>query len=200
MNEIQNAYEWFVSDKIAEKKSHASYVCSSRDVFNARLSTASKFLLKKKIPITDVSLITALVGEIGNNCFDHNVGSWKDISGAYFCYDFVKESLWVVISDRGQGLFSSLKKVIPQLKSAQEAIDIAFHKYITGRAPEQRGNGLKFVRETLNLQQGRGLFFQTNGATHVFGSRGPEAAEAVGKVQSTQGPDGTFALMFWTIT
>jgi hypothetical protein len=41
-----------------------------------------------------------------------------------------------------------------------EAVETAFTKRISGRSPEQRGNGLKFVSETIR-QNNWHLYFQT---------------------------------------
>jgi hypothetical protein len=52
---------------------------------------------------------------------------------------------------------------MPNLSSDKEAVEIAFTKTISGRSPEQRGNGLKFVASVvkenywdLYLQSGNG--------------------------------------------
>jgi CRISPR/Cas system-associated endonuclease Cas1 len=36
--------------------------------------------LNKFLSYTNDSLLTAVVGEIENNSYDHNLGSWKDVS------------------------------------------------------------------------------------------------------------------------
>ncbi len=51
--------------------------------------------------------------------------------------------------DRGQGVLATLQQVVPQLTDAREGLRIAFTETITGRALEQRGNGLKFVIRSL---------------------------------------------------
>jgi len=42
---------------------------------------------------------------------------------------------------------ATLKKVRPGLKNDQDGLRTAFTEIISGRAPENRGNGLKFVRK-----------------------------------------------------
>jgi len=39
--------------------------------------------------------------------------------------------------------------VRPEIANGQEALKVAFFEKISGRAPEARGNGLKFVRESI---------------------------------------------------
>ena len=94
-------------------------------------------------------LAVALAGEIGNNAFDHNIGNWPDVRGAFFAYDLRKHL--VVIADRGQGILATLRRVRPELATDRDALRVAFTEVVTGRAPEQRGNGLKFVRSVVAM-------------------------------------------------
>lgn len=189
--EVTSAYRWFLANS-KSVRSEKDFLCATRSEFEGRLQT---FIRNSKAGPN----LYAVVGEIGNNCFDHNLGHWTDETGCYFVKIVNDGIATVVISDRGQGLFRSLKRVVPDLATPQQAIDIAFHRRITGRAPERRGNGLKLVRETVNAIEGRGLFYQTNGSTHVFGSRGTEAAALLAPILPTKGPDGTFALLLWAL-
>jgi len=107
------------------------------------------------------SLIVAAAGEIGNNSFDHNLGNWPDIPGIFFGWDLIKRQ--IVLADRGQGIFKTLKRVKPELQNDAEALETAFTEFITGRAPEKRGNGLKLVRKIVPLAH-IDLFFQTGDA------------------------------------
>ncbi len=106
-----------------------------------------------------VSLVTAIAGEIGNNSFDHNLGNWADIPGIFFSYSL--RSKYVVLADRGQGILATLKRVRPELTSADEALKVAFTETISGRYPEFRGNGLKFVRSII-IDNPLTLYFQTS--------------------------------------
>ena len=54
---------------------------------------------------------------------------------------------YIVLADRGLGILETLKQVRPTLKTHIEAVNVAFTEILSGRAPEKRGNGLKFVRE-----------------------------------------------------
>ena len=136
------------------------FQCSSRDSFQARLDN----LFKE----TNDPLLVAVVGEIGNNSFDHNLGNWRDIPGVYFKHEG-KERL-LIIADRGQGVKKTLSRIIPEIKTDKEAVEIAFTRTISGRSPEQRGNGLKFVAAAvkdndweLDFRSGNGLVSIRNG-------------------------------------
>jgi hypothetical protein len=115
-------------------------------VFQARLEQFQA-RLSRITPLTTVSLVTAIAGEIGNNSFDHNLGNWPDIPGIFFSYSI--RSRKVVLADRGQGILATLKRVRPELTNADEALKVAFTETISGRFPEARGNGLKFVRSII---------------------------------------------------
>ena len=136
------------------------YYCKTRDVFQARLEHFQSELLKDTNDVS-TSLISAIAGEIGNNSFDHNLGNWPDILGIYFSYSLTERK--IMLADRGLGILFTLKKVKPGLKSHKEALEVAFTETISGRAPESRGNGLKFVRNIVT-QNPIKLFFQTGNA------------------------------------
>jgi len=134
--------------------------CPTRDVFQARLEHFQSEL-SSIAPLKTVSLITAVAGEIGNNSFDHNLGNWPDITGILFSYNLHDKN--VVLTDRGQGILATLKRVRPELNNASEALKVAFTETISGRYPEARGNGLKFVRSVV-IANPFTLYFQTGDA------------------------------------
>ena len=134
--------------------------CQTRDVFQARLEQFQS-QLSKVTPLTTASLVTAAAGEIGNNSFDHNLGNWPDIIGILFSYNMKNKK--VVLADRGQGILATLKRVRPGLINAAEALKVAFTETISGRYPETRGNGLKFVRSII-VDNPLTLYFQTGDA------------------------------------
>jgi excisionase family DNA binding protein len=123
------------------------FYCQTSSVFQARLQRLEGELLKISKYKDSFSLITSSVGEIGNNSFDHNLGQWPDIPGIFFAYNIGRKQ--IVLADRGQGILNTLKRVRPNLISDQEALTVAFTEYISGRAPENRGNGLKWVKENI---------------------------------------------------
>jgi hypothetical protein len=57
-------------------------------------------------------------------------------------------------------VYKSLKKVRPQISSDTEALQMAFTEHVSGREPECRGNGLKFVADAIS-QNNWYLFFQS---------------------------------------
>ena len=130
--------------------------CQTRDVFQARLEKLQSSL--------QMSLLSAIAGEIGNNSFDHNLGNWPDTTGIYFSYDLGKRV--IVLADRGQGILATLRRVRPALINDGDALKTAFTETISGRFPEARGNGLKFVRDvvvenpfTLDFETGNARLF-----------------------------------------
>ena len=134
--------------------------CQTRDVFQARLETFQAGLSRIS-PLATVSLVTAVAGEIGNNSFDHNLGNWADIPGVFFSYSM--RSRKVVLADRGIGILATLKRVRPALTGANEALKVAFTETVSGRFPETRGNGLKFVKSII-IANPFTLYFQTGNA------------------------------------
>jgi hypothetical protein len=133
-------------------------VSETRDIFEGRVQNLYQNLVKVGFSDADSSLIYAVTGELGNNAYDHNLGKWADQPGCFFCFELQEEQVIIAVADRGRGILSSLQNAIPSLRSEQIAIETAFEKRVSGRAPERRGNGLKFVREIINGNLGRGLF------------------------------------------
>ena len=125
----------------------SEYYCKTRDIFQFRLEKLKNILIKDNGFNKNAMIITAIIGEIGNNAFDHNLGNWRDIMGVFFIPNIEKKEIAIV--DRGQGLFKTLQRVKPTLKNHEEALKVAFTERISGRAPEQRGNGLKFTKENI---------------------------------------------------
>ena len=129
------------------KEPEGSFYCPTSSEFKGRLSKLQSALEKLPDLKEYYPLIVAIVGEIGNNSFDHNLGNWPDISGIFFSYDTNKRQ--IALADRGQGILRTLKRVKPDVKNDEDALHIAFTEIISGRAPEARGNGLKFVLEVV---------------------------------------------------
>ena len=123
----------------------------TRDVFTARMQ--SYVLETKKY------LEAAIIGEIGNNTFDHNFIFQQNLPWGVYCNLSYKQK-YIVIADYGMGVKQSLLSVLPTIGSDVEAVETAFTKRISGRSPEQRGNGLKFVSETIRENNWH-LYFQS---------------------------------------
>ncbi len=130
-------------------------------IFQIQIMKLEKELMDKDEFESNFSFITSIAGEIGNNSFDHNIGNWPDVPGIFFAYDLKKRE--IILADRGQGILKTLSRVCPNLKNDEEALRVAFTKVVSGRAPEKRGNGLKFVRNII-VKNDMSLFFQSGGA------------------------------------
>lgn len=139
----------------------SSFYCGNSAVFQARLSKMEFLLMKRPGFERLFSIIIAIAGEIGNNSFDHNLGKWPDAPGIFFGYDINKKH--IVLADRGLGILETLRQVRPGLQNHTEALKVAFTEILSGRAPEKRGNGLKFVREVTTTQP-IDLFFESGDA------------------------------------
>lgn len=157
-NEYSLAFQWAASSTNVEPEEEV--YCQTRDIFAARLEKLQS-ALSHRISLDFVSLLTAVAGEIGNNSYDHNLGNWPDVPGIYFSYDMRNSN--IILADRGQGILATLRRVKPELHDATTALKVAFTETISGRAPEARGNGLKFVRAVIT-ENPFTLYFQTGDA------------------------------------
>jgi len=154
---IKLSYEW-TSDGFDLPD---RFYCANSAVFQAKLAKLQSALLESPQFSQSVSLIVAIAGEIGNNSFDHNLGKWPDAPGIFFGYDLNKRL--IVLADRGLGVLGTLSRVRPELKNHVDALRVAFTEIISGRDPEKRGNGLKFVREVI-IENPMSLFFRSGDA------------------------------------
>ncbi|MBI4085760.1 MAG: helix-turn-helix domain-containing protein [Candidatus Liptonbacteria bacterium] len=127
-----------------------TFYCATSSIFNARLTKMEYVLMQKPGFEKLYSLIVLIAGEIGDNSFAHNLGKWPDTAGIFFGYDMEKRI--IVLADRGLGILVTLRRALPDLPSHVKAVEVAFTEFISGRAPEKRGNGLKLVREVVTDQ------------------------------------------------
>lgn len=154
---IKLAQEW--TNDVSELP--ATFYCANSAMFQARLFKMQDALVRANTSDSILSLVVAVAGEIGNNSFDHNLGKWPDVAGIFFGYDISKRQ--IVLADRGLGVLVTLSRVRPDLKSHSEALRVAFTEVVSGRAPEARGNGLKFVRQVV-AENPISLFFRSGDA------------------------------------
>lgn len=138
---VSLAEKWAFAS-IPETPKTAVY-CDHSGTFQVRLHRLEGELVEALHDVNYAALVIAVAGEIGNNSFDHNHGNWPDVRGIFFAIDLQKKL--IVLADRGQGILASLKRVRPTLENDEQALKVAFTEIISGRAPEPRGNGLKFV-------------------------------------------------------
>ncbi len=157
-----------------------TFYCPTSSVFNARLAKMENVLMQRPGFEKLYSLIVLIAGEIGDNSFAHNLGKWPDTAGIFFGYDL--EKCVVVLADRGLGILETLRQVRPGLSNHVEAVEVAFTEFISGRAPEKRGNGLKLVREVV-MEQPIDLFY-TSGDAEIR-IKGPDKVFRVTRGQQT---------------
>jgi excisionase family DNA binding protein len=142
--DIESIARTWAGSQIAPELSPNHY-CYTQDIFRTRLDKVALELDQDINSKNLVSLIIAITGEIGNNSFDHNFGNWPDVPGIFFACD--KNKKIIVLADRGVGIRATLLKIRPKLENDITALTVAFTERLSGRFPEQRGNGLKFVRD-----------------------------------------------------
>jgi len=137
------------------------FFCQTSPIFLAKLIKLQNKLVEIPELENIFSLVIAIAGEIGDNSFAHNIGSWPDVPGIFFGYDLGKRE--IVLADRGRGILETLRRVRPSLENSADALKVAFTEIISGRAPEERGNGLKFVRRVVTGND-ISLYFKTGNA------------------------------------
>lgn len=143
---------------------------ANRGESSARLATFLKFALNSGLSHNDAALVVSSIGELTNNSFDHNLGFWKDTPGCCVSWSQETRSLTFGIADRGRGIVKSLQEVLGPDKDPQVILQTAFETIISGRAPEQRGNGLKFVRKAILASSRNSLKCFSNNCTYQINS------------------------------
>lgn len=142
------AFEWMTNDP-EKAQMESDYYCPTRDVFEARNDRVPDELIRNGIKEELAYLIYSMLGELGNNSFDHNLANWPNISGVFFAVEYDGKNGKAIIADRGLGVLNTLRKAAPDLKNDEEALELAFTKKISSRVLENRGNGLKFVKNNI---------------------------------------------------
>ena len=141
----------------------------TRDVFDARLQSYNRSFLQ----IANLRLVDA------NKVYDHGflcLGYSSDLPKGLYC-NFMFKDKYAAMLDFGRGLRSSLSRTVPCIKDDLEAIQIAFTKQISGRAPEQRGNGLKFVLTSL-VSNNWEMYYQSGNAVCTVDGSGYSIEES----------------------
>lgn len=159
------AFEWVVDNTEFPR----IFYCQTSSIFNAKLVKMEQVLMKKPGFEKLYSLIVLVTGEIGDNSFAHNVGKWPDVQGIFFGYDLQKRV--IVLADRGLGVLETLRRVRPELSTHVAAVEVAFTEFVSGRAPEKRGNGLKSVREVVTTYPINLLFMSGDAEVRMQGSK-----------------------------
>lgn len=168
------AREW----AIYQTRFPEEFYCQNSAIFQTYLVKMQNLMIQKNSFGDLLSLIVSIAGEIGDNSFDHNLGQWPDIQGIFFGYDLNKRQ--IVLADRGLGILETLKRVKPELKDHEQALLVAFTETISGRAPENRGNGLKYVRKVIS-ENPIDLLFQSGSAVLKMEGKNQELRIIKGK-------------------
>ncbi|MEA2088611.1 MAG: hypothetical protein U9O55_02095 [Patescibacteria group bacterium] len=166
-NKIEKlAYDWITSesDKVDIM---SNYYCETRDIFQARLEKMKIALSKNEKLSKNRFLLSAIIGEIGNNSFDHNLGNWPNVMGIFFGYEMLDNKCVIILADRGLGILKTLQRVKPELNNHKDALSIAFTKTISSRYPERRGNGLKFVKNSIEDKKMNLVFKSGNAEINI---------------------------------
>ncbi len=132
--------------------------CEFRDALEAQLSSKIRRMFRHfGLNELDEARATALVGELGNNVFDHNDGQWpSSIRGAIILaqHNPNKHRIEIVVADPGIGFSGSLRAANKSIASDEDAIVLGMSG-VTGRVGESRGNGLKVIQDwTINKFDG----------------------------------------------
>ena len=167
-----------------------NFYCQNSAIFQSRLAKMENLMLQNKISEDFTSRIVSIAGEIGNNSFDHNLAQWPDIPGILFIYDLNKKQ--IILADRGVGILKTLKRVKPELENNKQALEVAFTEIISGRAPEERGNGLKYVKFIISKNP-INLFFQSGDAVLNLNANSSELEIS----ESKDNFHGCLALIKW---
>jgi excisionase family DNA binding protein len=154
---FKSAKDWAVSGKEFANQ----FYCQNSGIFQNKLVEMQRLMILDKEAKKIFSLLTSITGEIGNNSYDHNLGQWPDTPGIFFGYDLKKKQ--IILADRGIGILETLRRVRPELKDHSQALRVAFTEILSGRKPEARGNGLKYVRSVI-AKNPIDLVFQTGDA------------------------------------
>jgi hypothetical protein len=171
--------------------------CPTRDVFEGRLARLVADGERAGFDAAQGALFAAITGEVGNNAFDHNLGHWKDDPGCWFGYAIGGVCVaWV--ADRGRGVLASLRMTLPALRDHASALETAFQRVVSGRHPERRGNGLKFVRRIVNADPHRGVVAASGTASIHFGGKGPELSAS--RSWPTAQESGMLVVIAWEMS
>ena len=160
-NLFKLAFEWAAN----KTEFPGIFYCQTSSIFQAKLVKMERALMEKPGFEKLYSLIVVVAGEIGDNSFAHNLGKWPDVPGIFFGYDLQKRV--IVLADRGLGILETLHRADASLSNHIAAVETAFTKFISGRAPEKRGNGLKLVREVVSTQPLNLLFMSGDAEARI---------------------------------
>lgn len=156
------ALEWAAAPSSTEPP--AEYYCRNDSEWRGRFEKFVPYVRAEGVTDSNLPLVASVLGEVGDNCFAHNVAAWPDLMGCWFEWSVNpsgREVRWIV-ADRGRGILSSLAAVRPELQHHRDALRMALSEQISGRQPEDRGRGLKVALRAL-AQLASGIFTLRSG-------------------------------------
>ena len=124
---------------------HEIMHCFYRDEFNARLGRFIEMFKNFGLTESDAQRATALVGELGNNVFDHNLGNWPtNVSGCIIAAQHYPDihTIEIVVGDPGVGFYGSLKTAFPNISNDIEAIKLG----LAGNTGSSRRNKREWIK------------------------------------------------------
>lgn len=162
--------------------------CINSDDFNARLDRLLKVFGNFGLDENQARLAVALVGELGNNVYDHNLGNWPtDVSGCFITAQNYQSAnkrwLEFIIGDPGIGFQGSLRNVRPDLNDDIKAINLGLSG-VTGWVNTKRGNGLQFVQKNI-LEKFFGNLLIHSGDGLVVIEKANKRDQRVNRIQGT---------------
>ena len=110
-NQESSVREWIMEK---ENKIHipTDWHCETRDVFQIRLERMTREFIRCNTIEAKAYIFSAIVGEIGNNSFDHNIGNWQDVPGVWFSFEIFSDGkIKIILADRGRGVLETLQYV-----------------------------------------------------------------------------------------
>ena len=126
MSAFHQVTSFFATGRFIEHEN--VFRAENRSEINVRLENWVQLVQSFNVSLDKAALIAAVLGELANNCFDHNLAKWTDSVGCLISFDFLPDRIRIAVADRGQGIANSLRNVIPNVSSARDLLSIAFEQ------------------------------------------------------------------------
>lgn len=177
-----------------------AWYCATDSTWRGRLDKLVPYLQAEGVSDQHLFHAATIISEVGDNCFAHNATAWPDVPGCWFAWshDPTTREVRCIVADRGRGILQSLQRVRADLQSDRDALHVALTEQVTGRAPENRGRGLKLVIRTLDSIPQRSFVLQSGSAAFVCTSS-RQAVDVVEQINdSADRVRGTYCeFSFW---
>jgi len=76
------AFEWAAA--LAPVEPPAAYYCRNDSDWHGRFEKFVPYVRAEGVVDTNLPLVASVLGEVGDNCFAHNVAAWPDLMGCWF--------------------------------------------------------------------------------------------------------------------